>query len=147
MSEFHDEGIFPLAGDELWKFLDSHTDPAVIGRIHSNILAQRVLSHEGNVTMVERTIKFGRKNVRSVWKITSTPPVSVRWDIVEGDGPMAVGSWLENHYSTAPGGTRIESSGDIRIVGFPRFLMKFLVGRVLAGIDRQDHAFLGRKPG
>lgn len=145
MVEFHDEGVFPLAGDDLWKFLKSHEDPAVIVRIHGEILAQRTMSEDRPVTVVERTIKFGRKQVRSVWKITTHAPESVRWDIIEGDGPMAVGSWLENHYSAVPGGTRIVSKGDIRVVGFPSFLMGFLVRRVLAGIDHQDRQFVSGK--
>lgn len=142
MVEYTDEGLFPLARPALWKFLETHADPAVITQIHPDILRQVIVSRTDSEVVADRLIRARKKQLTSRWKLTSEKPDRQRWDIIGGDGPMAVGSWLSNTYSDAPGGTFVRTQAEITIVGVPGFLQRRLVRSVIRGIDHQDLAYL-----
>ena len=144
MAEYVDEGVFPLPRDKLWAFLDEHWDPALIGQIHQDIVGQKLLSRSENGAVLERTIRFRGKDLRSVWTVTWQRPDRIRWDISESVGPMASGSYLENTYADAPGGTFVRSHGEITVTGFPKFLMRRIVRTAMGSIDRQDREYLGK---
>ncbi|MCI4317285.1 MAG: hypothetical protein L3J96_01985, partial [Thermoplasmata archaeon] len=78
----------------------------------------------------------------SVWKLTYEPPTRTRWEILEGDGPMATGSYLDNVYSDVSGGILIKSQGDIRVTRFPGFLQSRVVRSALNHINDQDIEYL-----
>ncbi|MCI4318605.1 MAG: hypothetical protein L3K23_00510 [Thermoplasmata archaeon] len=137
--------MFPLLLDQLWSFLDAHLDDATVTQIHPDIVGQRTVSREGEVTTVERSIRFRRDVLRSTWKITYHRPSLARWEIVSGDGPMAPGSFLENQYSDAVGGTMIASRGELTVVRFPRFLQRRIARVALGRIDAQDRAYLSAR--
>jgi hypothetical protein len=145
MATYDDKGVFPLAREELWKFLDEHLEDAQVTRIHPDIVGQRTVRREGELTVVERSIRFRRDLLRSTWKITYHRPTFARWEIESGDGPMAPGSFLENRYSDAVGGTMVESHGEITVVRFPRFLQRRIARSALGRIDAQDRAFLAAR--
>ena len=142
-----DEGVFPRSREQLWKFLDLHTADDVIHSIHRGVLDQRTLSTSGEEILLARTLD-ARGKARAVrWKITAHRPDWIRWEIVEApEGPMALGSYLLNRYSDDPGGTRVQTESEIRIVGVPGFLQKRVVRGVLAEIDREDLAYLAAHP-
>jgi hypothetical protein len=145
MATYADNGVFPLAREALWKFLDAHLDDAHVTRIHPDIVGQRTVSRDGELTVVERSIRFRRDLLRSTWKITYHRPTLARWEIESGDGPMAPGSFLENLYSDAVGGTMVESRGEITVVRFPRFLQRRIARAAMGRIDAQDQAFLAAR--
>jgi hypothetical protein len=79
----------------------------------------------------------------SQWKLTYRPPDFARFDIVTSEGPWAPGSFVENHYAEAPGGTRIRSHMNLKIPILPFFIpQKSAVRRVMATIDKEDRVFL-----
>jgi hypothetical protein len=136
--------VFPRPIATVWDLLRLHLDDQKVRAIHPLILSQTTRETQGTSVLVERTIDVRGKPVRSVWRITYEPPHRARWDIVESAGPWTQGSWLENTYSEAPGGTTIETRAEMRIVGLPFFLsQRSWVGKVLDKIDSEDVAFLG----
>ncbi|MCI4349713.1 MAG: hypothetical protein L3J93_05805 [Thermoplasmata archaeon] len=142
MAHYQDEGILPVPRAELWKLLDHHLDDRAILAIHPRITAQRLVRLAGNEAFVERQIAVGRGTKSSTWKLTSNPPDAYRWEVLDGDGPWAPGSFVANRYSDDPAGTMVRSEGELTIVGLPKFLQAWLARRVLAGIHSQDIAFL-----
>jgi hypothetical protein len=145
VAEYVDEGAFPLSREQLWAFLDQHWDPAVIGQIHPDIVAQKVLNQRENGAALERTIRYRGKDLRSVWTVTWRRPDFIRWEIGESAGPMASGSYLENAYSDAPGGTYVRSHGEITVTGLPKFLMRRIVRTAMGTIDNEDREFLAKQ--
>ncbi|MCI4351868.1 MAG: SRPBCC family protein [Thermoplasmata archaeon] len=133
MVAYQDDDMFPAPPDVLWKLLDAHLDDSAIRRIHPLILSQRTLNRNGMETIVERTIDARGKSLKSKWKITYNRPQTARWEVFESEGPWAVGSYVVNRYSAAPGGTRIESRGDLKITVLPFFLPQKLVIRSVFG--------------
>jgi hypothetical protein len=146
MAGYRGSEVIPLTREQLWAFLDAHLDPATIVQIHPDIVAQRTLGQSGNETLLERQIRFFGKPRRSVWAVTYQRPDRARWEIRESEGPMATGSYLENTYRDAPGGTLIETVGDITVTKFPRFLQPRIVRSAIDGIGMQDLAYLRRGP-
>jgi hypothetical protein len=146
MARFTDSGEIAVSMDRLWAFLRRHLEDAELPRIHPDVRSQRTLSTEGPTTTVERQIRFGRRTVRSVWRISFEPPNRVRWEIVEGDGPMAPGSYLITTYSETPTGVRVVSEGEVTVVGFPRFLQGTIVRAAFRRIDAEDVSGLGIPP-
>jgi hypothetical protein len=142
MAHYEDAGILPVSRVELWKLLDQHLDDRTILAIHPRIVAQRLVSLSGNEARVERTIAVGRGQKTSTWKLTSNPPDSYRWEVLDGYGPWAPGSFVANRYSDDPAGTMVRSQGELTIVGLPGFLQAWLARRVLAGIHHQDLSYL-----
>lgn len=133
----------PLA--KLWTFLNLHTTPE-IANIHTEIQAQERVGPPGREMTLKRTIDMRGKTVHSTWKVTSSPPWSSRWEVLEGTGPWAPGTYLENTYTEVAGGTRVRSVGDLKVVGVPFFLQKRIVGAVLDHISDQDVAYLKAHP-
>jgi len=144
MVAYEDEGVYPKPRAEVWNLLDDHLDDAKIRRIHSLISVQKTVQRTADETVVERWIDFRGKALRSIWRITYRPPDATRWEIVESQGPWAAGSFLENTYSDAPGGTLIRSKGDLRLSVLPFFIpQRSLVRRVLDTIQNEDLAYKG----
>ncbi|MCI4335011.1 MAG: hypothetical protein L3K04_05240 [Thermoplasmata archaeon] len=142
MAEYADESVFPLPRAQLWQFIEQHTDPAIVVRIHPDIVSQSVLSRSDREVVVDRGIRFRKKVLHSKWKLIALPPDRYRWEILDGEGPLLPGSHLENHYSDDPGGTRIVSRGEVRVRSVPGFLTKRVLRTVFGDIDQQDRAFL-----
>lgn len=143
MVSYRDRSVFPARREELWRLLRAHLDPDAIRSIHPLIQAQKLLRQEDDTTIVERVIEARGRRVTSQWKLTYQPPERSRWEIVGGDGPWAVGSYLENRYADDPGGTRIETRAELRIVVVPFFFPQGLIVRsILNRIDQEDQAQL-----
>ncbi|HXW67343.1 MAG TPA: SRPBCC family protein [Thermoplasmata archaeon] len=138
----HDE-VFPFPRDRVWQLLRDHTDDTRISRIHPLIRQQRTIGQTGASTTLERSIDARGRLLSSQWRYTARPPDMLRWEIVAGTGPYALGSWMENTYSEAAGGTRIQSRGELRITVVPFFLPQGTVlKRVLETIDAEDQTYL-----
>jgi hypothetical protein len=143
MVSYAEVGLFPVTPDALWELLRAHLDDTRIHGIHPLVLTQQTVARSGPETIVDRTIDVRGKPMRSRWKITYMAPDSARWDVVESEGPWAAGSYIENRYSAVPGGTRIQTRGELKISVLPFFLpQKPLVRRVLDQLDREDLAAL-----
>jgi hypothetical protein len=143
MVVYEEDGVFPATPDLLWKLLERHLDDVAIHQIHPLVLTQHTWSHAGPETIVERAIDVRGKSMRSKWKITYTRPTMARWDILESEGPWAPGSFVENRYSPAPGGTRIQTRGELKINVLPFFLpQKGLIRRLFDDLDKEDRAAL-----
>ncbi len=139
MVEYQAEQVVPFPTDRVWKLLERHLDDASISNIHPLIRSQRTLSRAVGTTVVERTIEARGRALVSEWKVDAHPPHSFRWEIVKGEGPYSVGSWLENTYSTQGSGTLIRTRGEIRISIVPFFLpQRRLLNGVFARIDDED---------
>jgi polyketide cyclase/dehydrase/lipid transport protein len=145
MVVYEDDGIFAAPPDAVWALLQAHLDDGRVHSIHPLILTQRTISQSGPEVLVDRTIDVRGRSMRSTWKITYRPPDFARWDIVESEGPWASGSYLENRYSAAPGGTRIQTHGDLSISVLPFFLpQRFTIRRVFDRLEREDLAAIPR---
>ena len=143
MVEYRSDALFPYSRDRVWKLLADHTDDALIGRIHPLIKQQRTVSRGDSTAVVERSIDARGKLLTSQWKYSFRRPESMRWEVVEGTGPYAPGSWLENTYVEEAGGTRIRSHGELRITVLPFFIpQRAAVSRVMDSIDGEDQAYL-----
>ena len=148
MAHYSGEGTIPISRERLWNFLQLHSDPAVIGQIHPEVVRQEIARSSSTEVVLERQLRVPRNRVlSSTWKVTLRPPEVFRWEIVAGDGPMTVGSWVENRYTDAPeGATRVKTEAEMTILKVPRFLQKTGVRRVLNSIDAQDAAYLEAHP-
>ncbi len=146
MPEFREESIFPFPSDQLWKLLRAHwEDDTTICRIHPLVRSQKTLSRSANEVVVERTIEARGQLLTSQWKFTFRPPEFLRYEIVAGEGPYAVGSFVEVHYSDAPNGTLQKTHFKGWITVLPFFLpQRVFVKRILTDIDKEDEAFLRR---
>lgn len=143
MPEYQSDEVFPFPRDRVWKLLGVHMDDAGISTVHPLIQKQRTVSRDGEVTVVERQIDARGKTVTSQWRITQRPPDTYRWDIVAGNGPYAVGSWMENTYTDEGGNTRIRSRGQLKVVVVPFFIpQRPVIRSVLDTIDTEDQRFL-----
>ncbi len=141
MVAYKDEGVFPVPPDVLWNLIQSHLDDQTISRIHPLVLSQQTVSRTDSEAIVDRTIDARGKPMRSKWRVTYHRPDSYRWEVLDGEGPWAVGSYLENRYSPAPGGTLIHSRGDLKITVIPFFLpQRSIIRRVLGDLDTEDLA-------
>ena len=145
MVEYQDDGIFPASRDQVWRLLRAHLDPEGITKIHPRVKSHALVSQDGDSALVRRTIDVRGKLLPSEWRITSRPPEMSRWEIVTSEGPWTAGSWIENHYTEAPGGTRIQTRGDVKVKVLPFFLpQRPVIRRVFADVDQEDIAYLPR---
>lgn len=144
MAHYSDEGGIQISRAKLWEFLGLHSDPATITAIHPEVLRQRVVSSSPSEIVLERTLEIPRnRTMDSTWKVSLNPPEMFRWEIIGGEGPMEIGSWVENHYTDAPeGSTWVKTEAEIRVQKIPGFLQKTAMRRVLNSIDAQDVAYL-----
>ena len=139
MVAYQDDTVFPAPPNVVWKLLNNHLDDNQIHGIHPLILSQQTVSRNGNETIVHRTIDARGKSLGSKWKITYTPPGDSRWEVIESEGPWTVGSYVENRYSLAPGGTLIQTRGDLKISVLPFFLPQLAtIRRVFSTIHEED---------
>jgi hypothetical protein len=145
MVAYEDGGVFPAPPEAVWSLLQAHLDDERIHSIHPLVQTQQTISRSESETIVERTIDARGKSMRSKWKITHRRPEVARWEIVESEGPWKAGTYLENSYSPAPGGTRIRSRGDLKISVLPFFLPQMpVIRRVLDQLDAEDIAAISR---
>jgi len=143
MVEYLDDGIFPFPRDQVWRLLRAHQDPVEITAIHPLVKSHVVVRQDGDSVVVRRMIEVRGKLLPSEWKITSRPPDTSRWDILSSEGPWTAGSWIENTYTDAPGGTRIVTKGDVKVKVLPFLLpQRPFVRRIFNDIDQQDQAYL-----
>ncbi len=148
MAHYSGEGTIPISRERLWNFLQLHSDPAFIGEIHPEVVRQEVARSSPTEVVLERHLRVPRNRILgSTWKVTSNPPEMFRWEIVAGEGPMEIGSWVENHYADAPeGATWVKTEAEMTLRKVPGFLQKTGVRRVLHSIDAQDIAYLRVHP-
>jgi hypothetical protein len=141
--EIHEEAVFPVMREAIWKLLAAHLDDAAISRIHPLLTAQKTISRDDSQVLLDRWTNVRGKVLRSRWKVTVRPPELYRWDIVEGEGPWTPGNFIENTYASVDSGTQVRSRGDLKISVVPFFLpQKSLIRRVLDQLDSEDLAFL-----
>ena len=146
MVTYNDEGVVQLSIDQLWRFLDLHLDDRILPAIHPDTVAQRTLRRAGNESDVERTIRFLGRNRRSVWRLTYDPPTRARWEVIDGDGPIKTGSFLDNTYEVTPQGTLLRSRGEVSVTTFPGFLQPKMVRSALDQVTEEDLAYLRANP-
>jgi hypothetical protein len=147
MVRYADQGVVPIPREKLWSFLNLHTQSDVIPLIHPDVVTQRIVSQSPGEVVVARGINFRGKIRPNTWRLTSAPPESLRWEVLEApEGSMEKGTWVANRYSDVPGGTLVVTEGDVTVVGFPRFLQKRIARTALNRIDRQDQAYLQKNP-
>lgn len=145
MVEYQDETVFPAPRDALWKLLRAHLDDGAIPSIHPLVQSQTTLSRSGEVTVVDRSIDVRGKLYKSQWKVTYRPPDFGRWEVVESTGPWGKGSFVENTYSDAPGGTLIRTRGSLTISVLPFFMsQKRNIAKIFDKIHEEDIAFVRR---
>jgi|SRR5271170_4130829 len=145
MVTIHDDGVFPAPLSVVWKLLGAHQDDSTIPTIHPLVVQQHTVHRGSPDSVVDRIVNARGRQLRSRWKLTYRPPDLSRWEILESEGPWKVGSFLENHYSGAPGGTRIVTRGELHITVLPFFLPQgWFSRRILRDIDAEDAAFLPR---
>ncbi len=145
------EDIFPAPRDKLWDLFQMHLDEATIKKIHPEIVSDKTVSWEGSLDrslagdrdwVVERVVKIMGKTSRMIWKYTISPPERLRFDIVESDGPLTKGSYVDSNYKEVPGGTLVSTRAEITLRGVPRFLQGWAARRLLNQIDRGDLNYL-----
>ena len=147
MAQYADQGVIPVSRDKLWTFLNLHTNNDVIPIIHPDVVTQTIVRQTEGEVVVARGINFRGKVRPNTWRLTSNPPDSLRWEVLEApEGPMAAGSWVANRYTDTPGGTLVVTAGDVTVLGFPRFLQKRIARAALNRIDAQDQLYLGKNP-
>ena len=140
---YESDEVFPYPREAVWRLLRDHTDDTLISRIHPLILTQRTVARSEGSATVDRTIDARGRSLASQWRYTYRAPDQLRWEVVSGTGPYAPGSWMENRYSDAPGGTRIQSRGELKISVLPFLLpQRPFLRRVLDSIDAEDQRYL-----
>ena len=145
MVVYEDQTLFPAARVDLWRLLDAHLDDTRISSIHPLIRSQRTVRTEDGARILERTIDARGRLLTSTWKLTYRPPDWSRWEVVRSEGPWAEGSFVETSYTDAPGGTRLETTGELKITVLPFLIpQRGVVRRVMDDVDAEDRAFLSR---
>lgn len=142
---YEDESVIHAPLSIVWRLLDDHRDDRKLPVIHPLVQSQTTVSRTDHESVVDRVIDVRRKFLKSRWKMTYHPPESARWDVLEGEGPWAPGSFIEAHYEEIPGGTRVRARGELTILKLPFFLSQSRwVARVLNDIDIEDWAYIQR---
>ena len=143
MAAYESDEVFPFPRDVVWKLLRDHTEDSLITRIHPLIQQQRTVARSEGSATVDRMIEARGRLLPSQWRYSYRAPDQLRWEVLSGLGPYAPGSWMENLYSDAPGGTRIRSRGELKITVLPFFLpQRPVLARVLESIDAEDQRYL-----
>ena len=145
MVAYEDQVLIPAPRDIIWRLLNDHLDDKKISTIHPLCQSQTTVSRTGSEVVVDRVIDVRRKMMKSRWKITYQPPEKGRWEIVEGEGPWAPGSYVDVSYAEVPGGTQVSARGDLLISVLPFFLsQKRTIARVFNDVHIEDLNFLNR---
>lgn len=142
MVRLHMESAFPASRERLWRVLKLHVEDDVIGRIHPRILSQRRISKDGDRWLFERKVRSFGRTFGLKMRVEMTPPEMYRWEIVESDGGVIPGSFVENRYGEAGERTTVSTTGEMTLKGVPGFLQKWIVDRGLDGADREDLLYL-----
>ncbi len=136
------EGLFPASRDKFWKLMDLHLDEVAVRAIHPGIVSQKILTRERGEATFEREWRLSGRTWKATWKYELAPPEKYRFDILSSEGPVGKGSFLENKYAEAPGGTLVSTHGEMILQGVPRFMQGIVVKRTLNRIDREDLNYL-----
>jgi len=142
MAQFTMESVFPASREQLWKVLNLHVEDDRIVKIHPNFLSQRQVSREGNRWVLERKIRLLGKNHTFTMAIDMAPPDLCRWEIVASDGLLTPGSFVENRYTEASEGTKVNTTVQITLKGVPSFLQSWMIKRNLSQADDEDLEYL-----
>jgi hypothetical protein len=147
MANYEDEEIFPASLDEVWRLLEAHNDPLEIVKIHPLVRSQEVVLQDGGTVLADRVIDARGRRLRSRWKVTMAPPDRYRWEVVSGEGPWSAGSYLENRFEAAAGGTLVRTRAELTFSVLPFFLPQgYFARRTMNEIGRQDLAYARAHP-
>lgn len=134
--------IFQFPREKVWRLMELHMDDEVIRRIHPDVLTSKQLSRDGNCWVFERRMRAIRRTFNVTWRFELKPMETVREEIISSTGGIASGSFLENTYSDAGHSTRVSTTGEITLLGVPRFLQARLLKRVFNQTDKEDLEYL-----
>lgn len=141
------KSTFPAPREQLWKLLPLHVDNDAIVKIHRNILSQKLVSHAGNVWVVERRARNLGSTFEVTFRIEMNPMDSYNWKIVASSGRVVPGSYVENTYTDDAGNTIVSTKAEFHLKGIPDFLAGWIVRRSLSQADDQDFHYLQSLPG
>ncbi len=105
MVKVTDDGLFPVTREKVWRLLEAHGTDLL--NIHPNIKSVRPLDKEG--TTIETMRDMNGQLVRTVLRITQSPPDKVTLDFLEG--PMT--GKMVNTYTEVAGGTKVVTECDM----------------------------------
>jgi uncharacterized protein YndB with AHSA1/START domain len=106
MVKVTDDGVFPVPREKVWRLIEAHgTD---LQSIHPNVKSVKSLDKEG--TTIETTRDIGGQSVKSVLKITPSPPDKLTLEFLQG--PM-IGK-IVNTYTEVSGGTKVVTDCDMK---------------------------------
>ncbi len=136
------ESVFPASREELWRVLKLHVEDDVIGSIHPRILSQQQISKDGDRWILQRKVRSLGRTFGLKMRVEMAPPEMYRWEVIESDGGVIPGSFVENRYAEAGERTTVSTTGEMTLKGVPGFLQKWIVDRRLDGADREDFSYL-----
>jgi hypothetical protein len=136
------ESLFPAPREQLWRVLKLHAEDDQVGKIHPSFLYQHQLSREGNRWILERKIRLLGKNYTFTMAVDMAPPDLYRWEIVTSDGLLGSGSYVENRYTEAGEGTKVNTTVQMTLKGVPSFLQSWMIKRNLTRADDEDLEYL-----
>jgi len=111
MAYFHDDGVFDVPLETIWKYMnDQHGAHG-----HSMIASQKVVEQKGNQVKMEIQVRDPKGGTeRQVWLLTMDPPFDWEMEFIEG-------SWkgTKHTHTYVPMGnkTKVVVAGDFRIAG------------------------------
>ncbi len=106
MVKVTDEGLFPVSRDKVWRLIEAHgTD---VQGIHPDTKSSKPLDKE--MTTFEQTREMNGRTIKTVLKITPSPPDKLTLEFLEG--PMT--GKIVNTYTEVSGGTKVVSEVDMK---------------------------------
>lgn len=106
MVKVTDEGLFPVPRAKVWKLIEAHgTD---LQGIHPDVKSVKPLDKE--MTKFEQTREMNGQTIKTVIKITPSPPDKLTLEFLEG--PMT--GKIVNTYTEVSGGTKVVSECDFK---------------------------------
>ena len=106
MVKVTDDGVFPVSREKVWRLIEAHgTD---LQGVHPDVKSVKPLDKE--MTTFEQTREVNGQAIRTVLKITPSPPNKIILDFLEG--PMT--GKIVNTYTEVPGGTKVVSECDMK---------------------------------
>jgi hypothetical protein len=106
MVKVTDDGLFPVSREKVWRLIEAHGTDAQ--GIHPDIKSTRPLDKE--MTTFEQTREMNGRTVRTVLKVTPSPPDKLTLEFLEG--PMT--GKIVDTYTEVSGGTRVVSECDLK---------------------------------
>ncbi|MGI0149463.1 MAG: hypothetical protein ACREDF_08040, partial [Thermoplasmata archaeon] len=133
---------------DVWELLYAHLDEDRLREIHPRIVSGRSI-REGepvefrgrsfpSVKIAERVVRIGGRASKTTWTYRIEPPVRYRYDIAFSNGSV---TRFDNTYSSAKGGTLVQTTGAFSLKRVPSFLAAWLVERSLRESDDEDLAY------